>query len=309
MRLTTAQRTKTVAAVLAAATIGAMAAPAPLAAASSAAAVQPQRPSLLDRHKAITVDVLKRLFENGDASVVDRYIRPDYIQHNPLAPNGTAALKAFAVPLAKQFPELKYDIKRVLAEGDLVLVHSNVVLTPGTRGTAVVDIFRFDRDGKIAEHWDTVQAVPDTSVNGNDMFSTVSVPRTNQPGPRWWTPLSKAVVTGYFDRLLGRKDTGAVASLAPEYYQHNPAIPSGTAGLQELFAGLFRQFPDLTVERKRVIAEGDLVAIHSHYRTGPGDRGQSVVDIFRVRADGKIVEHWDVVQDVPATSANDNTMF
>ena len=58
-----------------------------------------------------------------------------------------------------------------------------------------------------------------------------------------------------------------------------------------------------------MIAEGDPVAIHSHYRTGPGDRGQSVVDIFRVRADGKIVEHWDVVQDVPETSANDNTMF
>jgi len=111
MRLTTAQRTKTVAAVLAAATIGVMAAPAPVAAASSAAFVQPQLPSVLDRHKAIAADVLKRLFEHGDASVVDRYIRPDYIQHNPLAPNGTAALKAFAVPLAKQFPGMKYDIR------------------------------------------------------------------------------------------------------------------------------------------------------------------------------------------------------
>jgi len=309
MRLTTAAPTKAVAAVLAAATIGVMAAPAPVAAASNAAFVQSQLPSVLDRHKAIAADVLKRLFEHGDASVVDRYIRPDYIQHNPLAPNGTAALKAFAVPLAKQFPGLKYDIKRVLAEGDLVLVHSNLVLVPGTRGTAVVDIFRFDRDGRIAEHWDTAQNVPDTSVNGNDMFSTVSSPRTNQPGPRWWTPFSEAVVTGYFDRLLGGKDTGAVAALAPEYYQHNPGIPNGTAGLSELFAGLFRQFPNLTVERKRVIAEGDLVAIHSHYRTGPDDRGQSVVDIFRVRGDGKIVEHWDVVQDVPETSANDNTMF
>jgi len=109
--------------------------------------------------------------------------------------------------------------------------------------------------------------------------------------------------------LQGGDIDAADKYLAPEYHQHNPAIPNGTAGLAELFAGLFRQFPNLTVERKRVIAEGDLVAIHSHYRTGPEDRGQSVVDIFRVRADGKIVEHWDVVQDVPATSANDNTMF
>ena len=257
----------------------------------------------------ITVQVLKRLFEDGDVSVVDRYIRPDYIQHNPLAPNGTAALKALAGPLTTQFPDLRYDIKRVIADGDLVLVHSNVVLTPGTRGSAVVDIFRFDLNHMIAEHWDTVQEVPATSVSGNDMFSTVSSPRTNEPGPRWLTPCTRSAATAYFDQLLVRKDVDAVERLAPEYHQHNPAIPSGTAGLRETFAAFFQQFPQLTVDRKRVIAEGGLVAIHAHYRTSPSDRGQAVVDIFRVRPDGKIVEHWDVVQDVPATSANDNTMF
>jgi Uncharacterized protein conserved in bacteria len=59
---------------------------------------------------------------------------------------------------------------------------------------------------------------------------------------------------------------------------------------------------------KRVIAEGDLVAVHSHTVNAPGERGQAVVDLFRVR-NARIVEHWDVVQDVPETSANDNTMF
>jgi predicted SnoaL-like aldol condensation-catalyzing enzyme len=296
-----------VAAVMLAVALGAMTGAAPQAVASSPA--QSWHQSALDKHKAITVQVLKRLFEDGDVSVVDRYIRPDYIQHNPLAPNGTAALKAFAGPLKTQFPDLKYDIKRVIADGDLVLVHSNVVLTPGTRGSAVVDIFRFDRAGMIAEHWDTSQEVPATSVSGNDMFSTVSSPRTNEPGPRWLTPCSRSAATAYFDQIVVRKDVNAIERLAPEYHQHNPAIPSGTAGLREAFTALFQQFPQLTVDRKRVIADGDLVAIHAHYRTSPEDRGQSVVDIFRVRRDGKIVEHWDVVQDVPATSANDNTMF
>jgi predicted SnoaL-like aldol condensation-catalyzing enzyme len=299
---------KVAAVVLAAVTAGGMAGIAP-ASASSPPSAHSWQTANLGLHKAIVVKVLKRLFEDSDLSVVDRYIRPDYIQHNPLAPNGTAALKAFAGPLATQFPDLKYDIKRVIAEGDLVLVHSNVILTPGSRGTAVVDIFRFDRDGLIAEHWDAVQQVPETSVSGNDMFSTVSAPRTNQPGPQWWTASSKAIVTSYFDQLVVRKDTDAVKYLAPEYHQHNPAIPSGSAGLREMFGELFRQFPQMTVERKRVVAEGDLVAVHSHYRTSPTDRGQAVVDIFRVRPDGKIVEHWDVVQDVPETSANDNTMF
>ncbi|NKE58703.1 SnoaL-like polyketide cyclase [Lentzea sp. PSKA42] len=309
MRTTTALPRKAVAAVLAAATFSAMAGVAPAAAEASPTAAHAWQNNALDLRKAITVQVLKRLFEDGDVSVVDRHIRPDYIQHNPLAPNGTAALKALAGPLNAQFPDLKYDIKRVIAEGDLVLVHSNVILTPGTRGSAVVDIFRFDRNNMIAEHWDTVQEVPATSVSGNDMFSTVSSPRTNQPGPRWLTAFTKPVATAYFDQLLVRKDTGAIDYLAPEYHQHNPAVPSGSAGLRELFTALFQQFPQLTVERKRVIAEGGIVAIHSHYRTSPEDRGQSVVDIFRVCQDGKICEHWDVVQNVPATSANDNTMF
>ncbi|WP_112263141.1 nuclear transport factor 2 family protein [Lentzea terrae] len=302
MRSTTARKAV---AVLLAATFGVAAAVAPAAASPPAV----RQAEALELHKAITVQVLKRLFEDGDVAVVDRFIRPDYIQHNPLAPDGTAALKALAGPLAAQFPDLKYDIKRVIAEGNLVLVHSNVVLTPGTRGTAVVDIFRFDGEHRIAEHWDTAQEVPATSVSGNDMFSTVSSPRTNRPGPRWVTPFAKSVATAYFDQLLVRKDVDAVDHLAPEYHQHNPLIPSGSAGLRELFSGLFQQFPHLTVERKRVVAEGDLVAVHAHYRTGPEDRGQSVVDIFRVGKDGKIVEHWDVVQAVPATSANDNTMF
>ncbi|ONI87703.1 SnoaL-like polyketide cyclase [Saccharothrix sp. ALI-22-I] len=318
MRKATPLPRKAVTALLVASTIGAVTGLAPLAASASApdsTATGSWQKGLyafdfgLEVNKAITVHVLKRLFEDSDLSVVDRHIRPDYIQHNPLAPNGTEALKAFAGPLATQFPDLKYDIKRVVAEGDLVLVHSNVVFTPGARGSAVVDIFRFDRNHMIAEHWDAAQDVPATTVSGNDMFSTVSSPQTNRPGPRHQTESSKAVATEYFDRLLVRKDPGAVEYLAPEYHQHNPAIPSGSAGLREQFTAFFQAFPQLTVERKRVIAEGDLVAVHAHYRLTPSDRGQSVVDIFRVGKDGKIVEHWDVVQDVPATSANDNTMF
>ncbi|WP_420711947.1 nuclear transport factor 2 family protein [Streptomyces sp. MMG1533] len=64
----------------------------------------------------------------------------------------------------------------------------------------------------------------------------------------------------------------------------------------------------VSVTPKRVIAEGDLVAVQSHCVNTPGERGRAVIDRFRVR-DGKIVEHWDAMQDVPETSANDNTMF
>ncbi|MET9967137.1 nuclear transport factor 2 family protein [Streptomyces sp. NPDC006356] len=258
--------------------------------------------------KYVVGRVLKGVFERGDTEVVDRYVRPDYIQHNPLAPDGSETLKNLGKMIHEQFPDAEYDIKRVISEGDLVLVHSNVVMTPGTRGQAVFDIFRF-QDGKIAEHWDVGQEVPEGSANGNDMFSTVSWPRTEQPGAGWLTAYNKRLVTKAFDQLIVRKDLSALDRYwGSEYHQHNPNIADGVAGARAGLGGYFEAFPQLKVEPKRVIAEGDLVAVHSHYVNAPGERGQAVVDLFRVRG-GKIVEHWDVLQDVPATSANDNTMF
>ncbi|MGW3119646.1 nuclear transport factor 2 family protein [Streptomyces sp. NPDC001107] len=262
----------------------------------------------LGYQKAVAARVLKGVFERGDTEVVDRFVRPDYIQHNPLAPDGAETLKNLGVSVHKQFPDAEYDIKRVISEGNLVLVHSNVVLTPGTRGSAVFDIFRF-QGGKIAEHWDVGQAVPEKSVNGNDMFSTVSWPRTEQPGPGSVTECNKKLVTAAFDQLLVKKDLSAIDRYwGPEYDQHNPNIANGVDGVKSGLGAYFKQFPQLTVSPKRVIAEGDLVAVHSHYVNAPGERGQAIVDLFRVRG-GKIVEHWDVIQDVPATSANGNGMF
>jgi predicted SnoaL-like aldol condensation-catalyzing enzyme len=93
-----------------------------------------------------------------------------------------------------------------------------------------------------------------------------------------------------------------------EYHEHAPELPDDPAGLKAGTDAYFKQFPLLSVVPKRIIAEGDLVAVHSHYTTAPNTRGRAVIDLFRVR-DQKIVEHWLSAQDVPATSANDNTMF
>jgi predicted SnoaL-like aldol condensation-catalyzing enzyme len=313
--MSNALTSRTAVALLVTATVAVVGAcaPAPAAPAPSASATGQtvadweSNPDPLERNKGMAVHVLKRLFEDGDLSVADRYIRRDYIQHNPNAADGTEPLKEFVRGETARNPDLQYNVARVLAEGDMVLVHGNVVNQPGTRGIALVDMFRI-QDGMIAEHWDILQDVPETTANGNDMFGTVSEPRTNEPGPREQTQASKDLAVRYFDRLMVEKDPGAVEYLAPEYHQHNPTIPSGSAGLREMFGAFFQQTPTLIVERHRVIAEGNIVAIHARYRLNPEDRGQSVVDIFRV-LNGKIVEHWDVIQAVPETSANDNTMF
>ena len=93
------------------------------------------------------------------------------------------------------------------------------------------------------------------------------------------------------------------------YRQHNPLIEDGEDGLRKFVASLVANRPNAHGEIKRVFADGDYVILHSHWRGLSDDPcGEAVVDIYRCD-DGKVVEHWDVIQPVPEKAANANTMF
>ncbi|KMK51065.1 membrane protein [[Actinobacillus] muris] len=101
---------------------------------------------------------------------VDKYVGAEYRQHNPtVADGGKDFVDAFE-PFLKANPKSKATIKRVLADGDLVALHVHSQLDDQDKGEAVVDIFRFDENGKIIEHWDVIQAVPTESASGRGMF-------------------------------------------------------------------------------------------------------------------------------------------
>jgi predicted SnoaL-like aldol condensation-catalyzing enzyme len=93
-----------------------------------------------------------------------------YKQHNPTAKDGIEGTKGFIAFLKDKFPNNKSEIKRIFADGDYVIVHVHAVREPGTRGNAIMDIFRMDDKGKVVEHWDVVQPIPETAQNNNGMF-------------------------------------------------------------------------------------------------------------------------------------------
>jgi predicted SnoaL-like aldol condensation-catalyzing enzyme len=99
----------------------------------------------------------------------ETWVVPEYIQHNPLAMNGRDAAIQFLEPFFAKNPGIQYSIKRIIADGNLVAIHSHGVFAPGDRGSAIVDILRIEHC-KVVEHWDVIQAVPEKAANNNTMF-------------------------------------------------------------------------------------------------------------------------------------------
>lgn len=93
-----------------------------------------------------------------------------------------------------------------------------------------------------------------------------------------------------------------------EYVQHNPDVADGKKGFIDYFERMQRDYPDKSIAFVRCIAEGNLVALHTH-QTWPGNDEYVTMDFFRFDESGKICEHWDAIQQVPKSAVNENTMW
>jgi predicted SnoaL-like aldol condensation-catalyzing enzyme len=123
----------------------------------------------MEENKKTVRALYEAVLNKKDFDEASKYLGSKYIQHNPNAADGPDGLKGFIGFLKDKFPNNRSEIKRIFADGDYVIVHVHAVREPGTRGNAIIDIFRLE-NGKVVEHWDVVQPIPEKAANDNGMF-------------------------------------------------------------------------------------------------------------------------------------------
>jgi predicted SnoaL-like aldol condensation-catalyzing enzyme len=123
----------------------------------------------MEENKKIVAAFYDAALNQKDFDKASQYLGARYSQHNPLAADGREGFKGFITFLKDKFPNNRSEIKRIFADGDYVIVHVHAVREPGTRGNAIVDIFKLE-NGKVVEHWDVIQPIPEKAANDNGMF-------------------------------------------------------------------------------------------------------------------------------------------
>lgn len=123
----------------------------------------------MEENKKAVAAFYDAVLNQKDFDAASKYLGTRYTQHNPGAADGPDGLKGFIAFLKDKFPNNRSEIKRIFADGDYVIVHVHAVREPGTRGNAIIDIFKLE-NGKVVEHWDVVQPIPEKPANTNGMF-------------------------------------------------------------------------------------------------------------------------------------------
>jgi len=255
--------------------------------------------------KDIVLRAVNALFADFDAAAANQLLREDYIQHNPGVPTGSAPLLGFLPALKAS--GLAVRTHRVLSEGNLVVVHSTYENAQAFGGPTLVafDVFRV-QDGRLAEHWDNLQAPVSVaqSASGHSMTDGSAEIRDLEK-----TADNRALVEAFVqDVLLGGAPKKITDYISTEtYIQHNPMVGDGLDGLGAALKAMADAGTAMAYSRVHlIVAEGNFVFTASEGKLG--QTPTAFFDLFRVEH-GRIVEHWDTISSIPTEMAHSNGKF
>ena len=251
----------------------------------------------------LVLNTVAAIFVDFDTEAAKTLLAPDYIQHNVAVPTGAEPILGF-IPALKE-SGIEAITHRVISEGDLVVLHNtyNNAQLFGADAFVAFDVFRVE-DGKVAEHWDNLQVPVIETASGRSMTDGATVVTDLDK-----TAENKALVENFVSDVLHggapEKITDYVS--IETYHQHNPMVADGLDGLGAALAtmaeaGQAMQYTDTPI----IVAEGNFVFTASEGTLG--DTATAFFDLFRVE-NGKIVEHWDTISEIPADMPHDNGKF
>lgn len=237
------------------------------------------------------VVALLNSIQTGDSAPVS-YINPQkYIQHNLAVGDGLAGFGAVLAQLPKG--SAKVNVVRAFEDGPYVFTHTEYDFFGPKAG---FDVFRFE-DGVIVEHWDNLQEISITSASGRSQFDgPTTLENLDQ------TEANKALVKNFVNDVLMGASPGKITDyISTEHYaQHNPGVKDGLAGLGEALNALSEAGMPMVYEKNHLLlGEGNFVLTVSEGQFM--NKHVSFYDLFRIKG-GKIVEHWDTIETIPAKS-------
>ena len=246
----------------------------------------------VEANKANAVAGLNAAFVDRNVDAIDTYFADPYIQHNPIAGSGIAAFKSLVGSLPGP---VGMETHRVIGDGNLVAMHTTYT-NFGPAPLVGFDVFRFDENGKIVEHWDNLTPVTPPNPSG----------RTQTDGATQIVDLDKteanrAVVEGFInDVLITHTEKDVTKYISPvTYLQHNSSVADGLDGFGAAMKAMAEQGIEMIYNTLHfTVAEGNFVLAASEGEFG--GKAAAFYDLFRLE-DGLIVEHWDVIADMPGT--------
>ena len=240
----------------------------------------------------------QQVIGNRDTSLAQQIIAKDYIQHNPRIKTGLSGVLE-AIEYLTQFPiekPVEPPIKRIICDEEFVAVHLQVEF--GGRKQVVMDIFRIE-GGKLKEHWDAIQAFESNTKHGNSMMDgAVEIADPER------TEDNKLQVKRFVDSVLIQQQWELLeAFVNPHLIQHHPSIAPGARGLKHFLL----KSEEWKLEKcHRIVGEGNFVCVQS---TGLIKGTKHVMyDLYRLE-DGKIIEQWNVSQEIPEQMPHPNGMI